>query len=51
MLIGEPDMERIAVGLRVNGHAFDPEFAAGPDHAESDFASIGYKDFLEHFDS
>src|SRR3989304_1205299 len=50
MLVGEPDMERIPVGFRIDGHALDPEFAASPDHAESDFAPIGYENFFEHCD-
>jgi hypothetical protein len=46
--IGEPHVQAVAIGLRVNGHRLDAQILAGADDANGDFASIGDQDFLEH---
>ena len=48
-LVGQLDVERLHIGLGVDGQGLDPEFAAGPDDAEGDFAAVGDEDFLNHF--
>jgi hypothetical protein len=40
-LIGHTHMPRSAVGVRINGHAFQPQFVAGANHAHSNLAAIG----------
>ena len=45
--VGECDMERGTVGLRVNGDRRDPEPPRGADHAAGDFAAIGDQDLAE----
>ena len=41
-------METFQVGLGIDGDGLDPEFFAGSDDPEGDFAAIGDEDFLEH---
>src|SRR6266700_5320605 len=47
-LVGKTDVERIAVGLRVNRHRTDAQFLAGADNADSNFPAIGNQDLLKH---
>ena len=39
--IGYADMERGAVGIRVDGHGANVHFPEGADDADGDFPSIG----------
>ena len=48
VLVGEPDVQRVLVGLGVHGHGLDAELAAGVDHAQGDLAAVGNQDLLEH---
>ncbi len=47
-LVGEPDMPRAGVGLRIDRHRPDAEAAAGFDHPAGDLTAIGDQNFLEH---
>ena len=47
-LVGEADVERVAVGGRVDGHGLDPELVAGPDEADGDLAPVRDQDAAEH---
>ena len=42
--VGEPDVQRVAVGGRVHGDGLDPELAAGADDADRDLAAVGDQD-------
>ncbi len=46
--IRHSDVERVAVGLRVDGDRFDAQLARGLDDPAGDFAAIGDQDTLEH---
>ena len=48
VLVGEPDVQRVLVGLGVDGDGLDAELAAGADDAQRDLAAVGDQDFLEH---
>jgi hypothetical protein len=41
-------MQRIAVGLAVDGDRADAEFPASVENAQRDFAAIGNQDFTKH---
>ena len=45
--IGHLDMQRIAIGVRINGDGADTHFAGGLDDPAGDFATVGDEDFLE----
>ena len=47
-LIREADRQAVFIGLGVSDDGFDPHFAACPDDAEGDLATIGNQDFIEH---
>src|SRR5581483_3121820 len=47
-LVGEADVQGVAVGFRMHRDGFDIELLAGPDDAAGDLAAIGDQDFLEH---
>ena len=47
-LVGKADVERVAVGLAVDGDGADAEFPAGVQNAQRDFAAIGNQDLTEH---
>ncbi len=47
-LVGQLDVERLDVGLRIDRERLDAELAAGADDAEGDFAAVGDEDFLDH---
>ncbi len=49
VIVGEPDVQRFAIGFGVDCHRLDGEFAAGADHTKGDLAPISYKDLLKHF--
>ena len=42
------DVERVPVGLRIDGDRLDPQLAGGLDNPAGDFAAIGNQDTLEH---
>ena len=48
VFIGEPHVERVLVGLGVDGHGLDAELAARHDDAQCDLAAVGDQDLLEH---
>jgi hypothetical protein len=48
ILVGEPDVERVLVGLGVHRDRLDAELPARDDHAQRDLPAIGDQDLLEH---
>ena len=48
VVVGEADVQRLAVGLGVDGDRLDAELAAGANDAQRDLAAICDQDFLEH---
>ena len=46
--VGQLHVERIDVGLGIDRERANPEFLAGADDAQRDFAAIGDQDFFEH---
>jgi len=48
VVIGEPNMQRLAIGVRVDGHGFDLELTTGADDAQRDLPAVRDQDFLEH---
>jgi hypothetical protein len=47
-LVGFFDMQRMAVGVGVNGHRFDAHFLARTHNAYGDFTSVGDEYFPDH---
>ena len=47
-LVGETDMERVAVQLGVDSDRRDPELAAGSDDPHGDLAAVGHEHLVEH---
>src|SRR6266850_1668618 len=48
VLVGEAHVERVLIGLRVDGHRLHAELAAGVDDPQGDLAPVGDEDLLEH---
>ncbi len=48
VLVGEPDVQRVLVGLGVDGHGLDAQLAARADHAQGDLSAVGDQHFVEH---
>ncbi|OIQ86114.1 hypothetical protein GALL_320540 [mine drainage metagenome] len=46
--IGLFDVQRVAIGIRVDGDRLDAHFGAGADNADGDFTAIGNENFLDH---
>ena len=46
-LVGEPDEQRVAVGVGVHRHAADAGVLAGADDAHRDLAAVGDQDLLQ----
>ena len=46
--VGHFDREALRIGLRIDRHGADSQFAAGPDHPDCDFAAVGDENFIEH---
>ncbi len=46
--VGEPDVQRVLVGGRVDGDRLDAELVQGADHAHGDLAAVGDEDTVEH---
>ena len=47
-VVGQPHMERIAVGRGVDGDSLDPELVRSTDHPDGDLASVGDQHPIEH---
>ena len=47
-LVGHLDMERVLVGVGIDGDRLDAHLAGRLDDAAGDFTAIGNQDFLEH---
>ncbi len=47
-LIRHLDVQRVAVGVGIDGHRPDPHPACSLDHAAGDFPPVGDQDLLEH---
>ncbi len=43
-LVGQPDVERLLVGGRVDGDGAESELAASPDHPDGDLTTVGDED-------
>ena len=48
VLVGEADVEGVAVGLGIDRHRPHAQLAAGADHPERDLAPVGDQDLAEH---
>ena len=48
VLVGEADVQRVFVGLRVDRDRLDAELAAGEDDPHRHFAAVRDQNFLEH---
>ncbi len=48
VVVGEADVQRLAVGLAVDRDRLHAELAAGPDDPQGDLAAVGDEDLLEH---
>jgi hypothetical protein len=44
--VGQLDVQRLFVGLRIDSDGFDTEFATSSDDPKRNFASVGDKDFI-----
>ena len=47
-LVGEPDVQRVAIELGVDRDGLDAELASGADDAHGDLAAVGDQDLLQH---
>ena len=47
-LIGLLDVERVAVGVGIDGDRLDPKFGAGAHDADGNLAPVGDQYFLKH---
>ena len=48
VLVGEAHVQRVLVGLGIDGDGLDAELAAGTDDPQGDLSAVGDEDFLEH---
>ena len=48
VLVGEADVERVLVGLGIDGHGLDPQFAARTDDAQGNLTAVRNQNLLEH---
>ena len=48
VVVGEADVQRLPVGLAVDGDGLDAQFAAGADDPQGDLAAVRDQDLLEH---
>lgn len=46
--VGQTHVQRARVGLREDRDRADPQFTAGADNADGDFAAVGNQDAGEH---
>jgi len=47
-LFGQPDVQRLAISLGVDGHGLYAKLAAGADHAQRDLAPVRYENLFIH---
>ena len=47
-LVGELDVQAFDIRFRVDGNRLDADFAAGAHDAQSDLATVGDENFIEH---
>ncbi len=47
--VGHLDVQRLAIGVGIDGDRLDAHLARGLDDAAGDLAAIGNEDFLEHY--
>jgi hypothetical protein len=47
VLVGQTDVQRIRVGLGMNGNGPDSKLLTGPYHPERNLAPIGHEDLFE----
>ena len=47
-LVGQADVQRVAVDVRVDGHRRDAQLAARADDPDGDLAPVGDQDLFEH---
>ena len=47
-LVGHFDMQRVAIGVAIDGDGGDAEPARGADDADGNLAAIGDQDLVEH---
>src|SRR3712207_929404 len=43
-VVGQPDVQRVGVGVRVHRHGLEPQVAAGADDADGDLTAVGDED-------
>jgi hypothetical protein len=48
IFVGEPDVQRVLIGLGVHRDRLDSELAARVDDAQRNLAAVGDQDLLEH---
>ena len=48
VVVREANMKRLTIGVGVDGYGFEAKLAARANDAQSDLATIGDEDFLEH---
>ena len=48
VFVGEAHVQRVLVGLRIDGDGLDAQFAAREDDAQRDLPTVGDQDLLEH---
>ena len=48
VLVGEPDVQRVLVRLRIHGDGLDPQLAAGADDSKRDLPAVGDEYLFEH---
>ena len=48
VLVGEPHVQCVLIGLGVDRDGLDTQLAAGPDDSKGDLTAIGDEDLLEH---
>jgi hypothetical protein len=46
--VSQLNVEGIVIGFGIDRQGPDPQFFAGADDAEGDFAAVGDQDFIEH---
>src|SRR6185312_16096686 len=48
VVVGKANVQRLAIGLAVDGNGLDPQLAAGSDDPKGDLAAVGDQDLLKH---
>ena len=47
-LVGETNVQRVAVEFRIDRDGLDPHLSGGPNDSDGDLSTVGDEDFLEH---